>query len=1336
MQDLTVLQSIRGLSSLSLWQNDIEDVSPLAVLTNLSRLDLRWNSITNCGLLSSLTNLSSLYLAGNSLSNVPPLQTLTRLTLLNLDQDNIRDVSPLAGLTNLTYLSLNANQISNCYVLSNLTGLVNLELRGNSISDLAFASSLSRLGYADLAYNNITNIMPLIGLSNLNALVLAGNQLAHYGQLSQLTSVSNLWLFSNSLSNAGVVKNLVWLNYLNLEQNSIADLSPLPALTNLTGLALSRNPIPTTGYTNLVAFTNLTSLRLEGNSISNLALLTNFTQLGFLSLSHNHITDLSPLTALTNLQNLYLQRNELHDIQPLTNGFPRLLNVDLSLNSLDLSSNSTAQAVIHGLQWRTTGVFQCACMLGTNATQSLQCQRVQVTYLPTNQPPTISVSLSIPNQWFIACNTNSSLPVWVAEDPFPEDQLLATATSSDPALVSIVGGSLPGTNLDRTLTVAADCSAPTNTATITLTVTDDVGLSGSTSMRVTVVEPMSLSVLQGRGEANLDPNLEAAIRAASGNYEGDLSSVDLLNLNSLYVYDADLIGFAGWQWLTNLTNLYLANCNISNVDFLTNLTQLTSLSLAGNQTTDISPLTGLTNLSYLNLGWNMITNFDEFLSGFSSVTNLDLGGNSITNVEFLTNLTQLTTLGLEDNRITDVSPLSALTNLTSLNLQQNLLTNISPLTNLTQLQSVDVSVNLLHIRHNSAVAAVIQQLEVQGAAVSDEPQREPPIITVPDSWFVPTNSTSSLSFDITDNAVYASQFSVQPVSSDTNLVASGSALVSGPDTNGDWTLTITPTANKTGTLTVTLVATDDAGLSSDANIQVSVLVPGVADIPDTNLVAAILSMLGDPAEYVTDIDLLNLTELDAYGAGISNLSGLQGALNLTALQLDGNSISDLGPLAQLTQLTSLSLSNNFVTDISPLAGLTNLTDLNLSQNLITNFEPFVSGFSNLTSLDLGGNSISNLDFLTNLTQLAALDLEDNWITDLSPLATLTNLGSINLGDNLVTNVLPLTNLAQLWFVDLTHNLLDLSGDSPALAAIQAMQGEGVIVYDVPQNELPLPLDDEFFSTSNFAWQTGGYAPWFGQTNVSRGGIAAAQSGAIGNRRESWLEATATGPGVLSFWWKVSSEMNYDFLTFYIDTNEQARISGEVDWQPRVYSLSPGLHTLLWDYSKDLDDSGGLDAGWVAQVAFQPGILLALAGGPTTVQVSVLGVPVAYQIQVSTNLVDWVELAAVTTNIVGSFDAGPATGCRFYRATAANFQPEIRLDLAGSPADLRLNLIGVPGAAFQLQVSTNLVNWEALAIARTNSIVSFDAGPAVGTRYYRAMAQSIYLPSSSPSTPQP
>jgi len=146
------------------------------------------------------------------------------------------------------------------------------------------------------------------------------------------------------------------------------------------------------------------------------------------------------------------------------------------------------------------------------------------------------------------------------------------------------------------------------------------------------------------------------------------------------------------------------------------------LSLSNNFVTDISPLAGLTNLTCLNVAWNLITNYEPFLSGFSNLTNLDLGGNSISNVAFLQNLTQLVALGLEDNWISDLSPLVGLTNLDSLNLQNNLVTDIQALTNLAELSFVDVSFNLLDIGSDSSAMATIQTLQEEGVTVYYLPQ--------------------------------------------------------------------------------------------------------------------------------------------------------------------------------------------------------------------------------------------------------------------------------------------------------------------------------------------------------------------------------------------------------------------------------------------------------------------------------------------------------------------------------------------------------------------------------------------------------------------------------------
>ena len=62
--------------------------------------------------------------------------------------------------------------------------------------------------------------------------------------------------------------------------------------------------------------------------------------------------------------------------------------------------------------------------------------------------------------------------------------------------------------------------------------------------------------------------------------------------------------------------------------------------------------------------------------------------------------------------------------------------------------------------------------------------------------------------------------------------------------------------------------------------------------------------------------------------------------------------------------------------------------------------------------------------------------------------------------------------------------------------------------------------------------------------------------------------TASAGDKVSFYWKVSSEQTNDYLKFSIDDVEQDRISGEVDWEKKSYSLSEGSRTLKWEYIKN------------------------------------------------------------------------------------------------------------------------------------------------------------------------
>ena len=154
-------------------------------------------------------------------------------------------------------------------------------------------------------------------------------------------------------------------------------------------------------------------------------------------------------------------------------------------------------------------------------------------------------------------------------------------------------------------------------------------------------------------------------------------------------------------------------------------------------------------------------------------------------------------------------------------------------------------------------------------------------------------------------------------------------------------------------------------------------------------------------------------------------------------------------------------------------------------------------------------------------------------------------------------------------------------------------------------------------TSGITWNTGGTYPWYGDTSTNHDGVDAAHSGPLRPNQFSFVEATITGPGTISYYWKASTEANGDIVRFTIDGVLSASLSGEVDWTQRVASMGTGSHTLRWDFYRDSNGNGGQNMVWLDQIVFTPASATLPLITSNTTSSATTGVPYNYQI-VSTN----------------------------------------------------------------------------------------------------------------------
>ena len=380
------------------------------------------------------------------------------------------------------------------------------------------------------------------------------------------------------------------------------------------------------------------------------------------------------------------------------------------------------------------------------------------------------------------------------------------------------------------------------------------------------------------------------VRAKGGDGFGDAARVTLIvnKITSMYartpqVSDAIVEAVLGVNEANDVTEAHLAA--ITSLDLSSKgitslqagdfdgLTSLTNLSLGENSISDISALEELNSLTNLSLFRNSISDISA-LDGLTSLTNLSLGENSISDISALEELTSLTNLYLSSNSISDISALEELTSLTNLSLGGNSISDISALENLTALTRLNLDLNSI-----SDISALEELTSLTNLSLGE-------------------NSISDIS-------------ALEELTSLTNLY-----------------------------------------LSSNSISDISALE-----------------------------ELTSLTNLSLGGNSISDISALENLTALTRLNLDLNSISDISALEELTSLTNLYLSSNSISDISALENLTALTELWLYRNSISDISA-LEELTSLISLRLRGNPISDYGPLRRLKAANAgvridIDIDNN-----------------------------------------------------------------------------------------------------------------------------------------------------------------------------------------------------------------------------------------------------------------------------------------------------------------------------------------------------------------------
>ena len=143
--------------------------------------------------------LTSLTLCQNQLAELGDLEGLAALTYLNLDGNQLTSVAGVEKLGKLRQLCVSKNRINNLDALSQLKSLEALSLNRNELTEVPALPSLQRLEQLDMAKNQLKTLPSLAGFPALSRIDVKDNKLKKFEWLEELPKSCEVKLERNGI---------------------------------------------------------------------------------------------------------------------------------------------------------------------------------------------------------------------------------------------------------------------------------------------------------------------------------------------------------------------------------------------------------------------------------------------------------------------------------------------------------------------------------------------------------------------------------------------------------------------------------------------------------------------------------------------------------------------------------------------------------------------------------------------------------------------------------------------------------------------------------------------------------------------------------------------------------------------------------------------------------------------------------------------------------------------------------------------------------------------------------------------------------------------------------